>query len=574
MGLFDLGAFQQRLGQGQGGQGPVQQPGQIRGWGQTDAGSMTSSPLASAFGQVGGYGSGYRPGQYLGGQMDQFRMASGMGAAAPVSAAAGVTGGTGSTNAGPDNPANRPPAAQTPTKPADYSQFPPVVQAIMANTGGNIDLETAMLLGSYLESSWSNTAVGDSGNSFGPFQINLPSHPGVTAAQAENPQWAEQYMQGSYQSALSQVDPSLWQTNPTMAAEEVAALAERPSHPGGAQNQAYYLQGRDVAGAYGQAQGVFAGAGTGTGTGGAGGGTSPGTDLATQLAQGTITPAAAAAQQQQQAINQQIGLAGAQRQFGTTEANQAFQNAMAQLGIQSSQLGLQGERLGINQGDITFNQRILGEQQSLANQLWGAQNQNLEANFGLTQQQQEQARQQEALNEKEARAGLDSSAAAGGATVTKGYGEQVGFQNTQNSIRNQQMALSEAQTRQQHDYQKQTQGISQQQGRESFEQQLHGIGDSQKQHDIAEKQLGLMSDQLGISKTQIQQQLQNTLAQLGISDALTVNQLMQQKAAIDQGMFSPIAGLLQQIYGMSGLQIPTASPVGGVGGGTNYGFGF
>lgn len=104
----------------------------------------------------------------------------------------------------------------------------PVVQAILAATS-NPQIQAAMLLGSRMESGWSPQAVGDQGTSFGPFQIHLPAHPGVSSQEAEDPQWAVNYMLPTYTNAVAKVTPSLWQGNPALAAATAAYYAERPA---------------------------------------------------------------------------------------------------------------------------------------------------------------------------------------------------------------------------------------------------------------------------------------------------------------------------------------------------------
>lgn len=103
----------------------------------------------------------------------------------------------------------------------------PVVDAILAKTTDQ-KMRLALLMGSNLESGWNQAAVGDNNTSFGPFQIHLPVHPGVTKAQAEDPVWAVNYMFGSYQSGVNQVPASLWSSNPAQAAATAAFYAERP----------------------------------------------------------------------------------------------------------------------------------------------------------------------------------------------------------------------------------------------------------------------------------------------------------------------------------------------------------
>jgi hypothetical protein len=102
-----------------------------------------------------------------------------------------------------------------------------VVQAILAATS-NPQIQAAMLLGSRMESGWSTTAVGDQGTSFGPFQIHLPAHPGVSQAEAENATWAVNYMLPAYTNGVSQVPSTLWSGNPALAAATAAYHAERP----------------------------------------------------------------------------------------------------------------------------------------------------------------------------------------------------------------------------------------------------------------------------------------------------------------------------------------------------------
>ena len=59
----------------------------------------------------------------------------------------------------------------------------------------------AMILGALLEGGSLNPpyGIGDNGTSFGPWQIHLPAHPGVTRAQAEDANWAARYMAPQYE---------------------------------------------------------------------------------------------------------------------------------------------------------------------------------------------------------------------------------------------------------------------------------------------------------------------------------------------------------------------------------------
>jgi len=109
------------------------------------------------------------------------------------------------------------------------AQLNSVASAIMAATAGNPQLAAAMLLGSRMESGWNAGAVGDQGTSFGPFQIHLPAHPGVSSQEAENPAWAVNFMKPAYQNGVNKVPSSLWTSNPSLAAATAAFFAERPA---------------------------------------------------------------------------------------------------------------------------------------------------------------------------------------------------------------------------------------------------------------------------------------------------------------------------------------------------------
>jgi hypothetical protein len=105
----------------------------------------------------------------------------------------------------------------------------PVVDAIDSVTGNDGRLRLAMLVGAHMESGWNAGDVGDNGHSFGPFQINFPSHPGVTSAQATNPTWAATYMRPQYAAGVARVPDTMWASDPKHAAALAAYYAERPA---------------------------------------------------------------------------------------------------------------------------------------------------------------------------------------------------------------------------------------------------------------------------------------------------------------------------------------------------------
>ena len=106
-----------------------------------------------------------------------------------------------------------------------------VINAILGVTS-NKEVRESMLLGSWLESRWNTNAVGDQGTSFGAFQMHVGgalTAAGGTPALAENPVWAAQHMEPAYQRAVAGFSQSLWGSNPELAAEESAVLAEAPA---------------------------------------------------------------------------------------------------------------------------------------------------------------------------------------------------------------------------------------------------------------------------------------------------------------------------------------------------------
>lgn len=106
------------------------------------------------------------------------------------------------------------------------SGVPDVIPAIFNQTS-NPNIRTAMTFGSGLESGWSDTATNPSGAT-GPFQILLSAHPDISFTAAEDPVQATAFMLPAYKAGVAQVPDSLWASNPEVAAEQAAILAEQP----------------------------------------------------------------------------------------------------------------------------------------------------------------------------------------------------------------------------------------------------------------------------------------------------------------------------------------------------------
>jgi len=146
----------------------------------------------------------------------------------------GSSSATASTGTGATTPATPGTAVTTPAPggTGGYVANPAIVAAVKSVTS-NKNVQIAMLMGSALESSQRLNAEG--GGGYGPWQIQLSAHPGITQAQAENAMTAARLMAGGaitegYIQATAQ-QGSLWQTNPMLAAVTAAYDAERPAAP-------------------------------------------------------------------------------------------------------------------------------------------------------------------------------------------------------------------------------------------------------------------------------------------------------------------------------------------------------
>lgn len=109
---------------------------------------------------------------------------------------------------------------------------PDTVGAQIEAQAPNPMVRLAMRLGALLEGGTLGGGpfeVGDQGTSYGPFQIHLPAHPDVTATEAVDPAFAVHYMLPAYTAAAGAIAPSLWASNPELAAESAARVAERPA---------------------------------------------------------------------------------------------------------------------------------------------------------------------------------------------------------------------------------------------------------------------------------------------------------------------------------------------------------
>lgn len=150
---------------------------------------------------------------------------------------------------------------------------PALFQAINNAAHGDKNLQLALLMGSYLESTWRNDQVG--GGAYGPFQIQHPSdapargppvHPDITVAQAQDPAYATNYMLAAYKAGMDPsntnnsvtVPAALWGTDPEKGAEETVFNAEQPG------TDYYFSEGAAVHEAYKASLKVLLAQGTST----------------------------------------------------------------------------------------------------------------------------------------------------------------------------------------------------------------------------------------------------------------------------------------------------------------------
>lgn len=106
-----------------------------------------------------------------------------------------------------------------------YAGGGPVVSAILDRTG-TTKIREAMALGSWLESKWVDTATTSRLTEYGPYQIDLRKHTGVTKTDAESPVWSTNWAYPYYERAANQVAAGLWKANPKSAAEDAARIAQ------------------------------------------------------------------------------------------------------------------------------------------------------------------------------------------------------------------------------------------------------------------------------------------------------------------------------------------------------------
>lgn len=257
--------------------------------------------------------------------------------------------------------------------------------------------------------------------------------------------------------------------------------------------------------------------------------------------------------------NAQQGVGNAINQFGTIQAGNQYQAGLLnqQNDIAQQQLALQQQQQGINQGALNRQQQLLPQQNALQQQLFGITNQG----FGLSGQQLDL--QQQALDQAQSTAyrqyGLNTKgqmggAAAAGSVVTGGNRDNM----AELAAQLQDQLSSFSRSRQGLDISRQNLGLSQQQ--EKIGEQQYGLGYQEQQAQLADtqKNYDILSKQFGLNQQDLTNRLNQGLAQLGLSTALSANDVANSIVNAQKGISDSITPILGYLYQAIGI-----GPIGG-----------
>lgn len=239
-----------------------------------------------------------------------------------------------------------------------------------------------------------------------------------------------------------------------------------------------------------------------------GGGQSSGQAALNSAGQAQTGALQAGAGAQEAGIGYQATGAQAQNQVSQQELLNNYNNAIAQIGLNQKQLDVQGT--GLNQQAGYTNKNFALQQQDLAAQLA-----NLTAQYGFTEQQLGLSKQQAGQQYQSSMAGAESGLAGAGTynTGTRAQTENPITQNYQDILAN----LS-----------------------------IQG-GEAAQNYAASKKQLGIQGQQEGLSNTYQNQQIQNALAQLGLSRQGLGLQSQEAEQAYATGSESAQIGLQQTL---------------------------
>lgn len=144
-----------------------------------------------------------------------------------------------------------------PPQPAPVPKIPagggPVVTAIL-NSTGNTHVREAMILGSYLASKWNPGHSNSDKTAWGPYDIELKAHKGVTRTEATDPLWSTRFMLPYYTKAAQRIAASQWNASNILPAVWQAAKAAEGAEgtalgtPSNSQLNQAWVQVKDVLG--------------------------------------------------------------------------------------------------------------------------------------------------------------------------------------------------------------------------------------------------------------------------------------------------------------------------------------
>lgn len=234
--------------------------------------------------------------------------------------------------------------------------------------------------------------------------------------------------------------------------------------------------------------------------------------------QNQFLPSTMLNQAQENQINNQIGFQGLQSNLATNVANQ---NA----GFSMRDIGLSREGLNVQQGTLARQMGLLPQEYGLQQQQFDVQGKRLD----------------EQTTESWLGAGEQQRAAKGagiaqGNLMLPGAAQQradIG-QHLKNALTNIGFSREDL-------------GINRQQAALEFQ-------EKQAQQQDANKMLGIQAKKLGLSEEEVSARLKNTLDQIGISNQVSVSQLLGELYKVEQGgvsIYSPLFAALQQAGAIS-----------------------
>jgi hypothetical protein len=243
--------------------------------------------------------------------------------------------------------------------------------------------------------------------------------------------------------------------------------------------------------------------------------TSPGilNDIYSQWYNNQYLPNQASMKAQTDLLQNQIDLTGLQSGLSSRVAGQ---NAMFSM----ADIGLSREQLGIQQGTLARQMGLLPQEYALQGRQFDVQGRRLD----------EQTKESWLGAAEQQRAAKGAGIAQGNLMLPGAPQQRADIaQHLQNALTNIGFSRDDLQI--------------------AREKAALDYQEKQAQQKDAEKQLGVQAKRLGLSEDEVRARLQNSLDQIGISSAVSVDQLLGEIQKVEQGgtsVFSPLFAALQQ----------------------------